>query len=91
MTDDTTKKAVFEFLKHFEEVFDKDWNYTCFMLGLASTDEQKKLNHEKTKEVMKKFFGKIGETSNEIDFGSFLKPSVPIEIACQDWGIASFF
>lgn len=66
--------ATKEFLDAFEEVFDRDWDYTKSMLGIrAETEEQKKAAAE------------MGLESIPIvaEDGTFVHPKVEDEV--EDW------
>lgn len=68
-------KITKEFIKTFEEVFDKDWNYTKEMLGIyEETEEQKKNAEEMGLET-------IDIISKD---GTFLNPK--IENETENWG-----
>ena len=70
-------KILREFLESFEEVFDRDWDYTKEMLGISDEDET-----EEQKEALQK----VGlETIYVISpDGTFINPKVDDEI--EDWG-----
>jgi hypothetical protein len=69
------KDAVVKFLTEFEQVFDKDWDYTKQQLGISEETELQKENSRK-----------LGlETIYRISpNGTFLNPKVDDEI--EDWG-----
>ncbi len=73
--DEETKKVVIEFLNYFEEVFDKDWNYSKEMLGIFEDTEEQKLNAKE-----------MGLESIEFisSKGTFINPEVENE--SEDWG-----
>lgn len=71
---DELRKAVLEFVADFEEVFDKDWEYTKENLGIYETKEQKKYRLENPDE---EYFWIHPE-------GTFINPRVQDEI--EDWG-----
>ena len=70
-------KILLEFLESFEEVFDRDWDYTKEMLGISDEDET-----EEQKEALQK----VGlETIYVISpDGTFINPKVDDET--EDWG-----
>ncbi len=69
------KETINEFIITFEQVFDKDWNYTKEQLGIAEeTQEQKQNTIEAGFESI--FFISPG--------GTFLNPKVEDET--EDWG-----
>lgn len=69
------KDTVEQFLSLFEEVFDKDWEYTKERMGVYDDTEEQKRN---TKEMSL-------ESIEIIDVnGTFLNPKVEDEI--EDWG-----
>ncbi|MBC7819515.1 MAG: hypothetical protein IAG10_21750 [Planctomycetaceae bacterium] len=75
MNTDPTSDLAREFLDAFEEVFDRDWEYTKEMLGIhGQTEEQKMAAAE------------IGLESIPIiaDDGTFAHPKVHDEV--EDWG-----
>ena len=68
-------KKVKEFLSAFEEVFDKDWNYTKVMLGIQPETQQQK---EAATKAGLETIPIVAET------GTFIHPGVDDEI--EDWG-----
>ena len=73
--DNDLKQAVEKFLNEFEQVFDKDWEYTKEILGIVDeTEEQKQQGPEMGLEVI--YF-----ISPD---GTFLNPKVDDEI--ENWG-----
>jgi hypothetical protein len=66
---------VLEFLEAFEEVFDKDWDYTKQMLGISGQTEDQKLSD-----------AELGLVAMPIvaDDGTFVHPKVEDEV--EDWG-----
>lgn len=70
-------KILLEFLESFEEVFDRDWDYTKEMLGISDEDETKE---------QKEALQKVGlETIYVISpDGTFINPKMDDEI--EDWG-----
>ena len=77
------KEELNKFIEYFEQVLDKDWEYTSEMLGIPFGEEKKKIELQQHKEC-EKIFGDQGPF--EYDGGTFLKPSIPLEDACRDWG-----
>lgn len=72
---DTKEKLMQEFIDAFEEVFDRDWDYTKEMLGIhGETEEQKRNSAE------------MGLESIPVvaDDGTFINPKVDDEV--EDWG-----
>ncbi len=69
------KNSAKQFLELFEEVFDKDWEYSKEMMGIYKETEEQKMNAEK-----------LGLTSISMiaDNGTFLNPKIEDEI--EDWG-----
>ena len=53
------------------------------MLGISFGEEKKKVELQQHKEY-EKIFGDQGRLA--YDDGTFLKPSIPLEDACRDWG-----
>ena len=72
-----------KFIEYFEQVLDKDWDYTSEMLGLPFGEEKKNILLKQHEEY-EKVFGE--QEPFEYDSGTFLKPSIPLEDACRDWG-----
>jgi len=73
--DDKTKNTVKQFLSLFEEVFDKDWEYSKDMMGIVGETEQQKRN---ASEIGLEPIDMIASP------GTFLNPKVEDEI--EDWG-----
>jgi len=72
---DKTRNAIEQFLKLFDEVFDKDWEYSKEMMGIQKeTVEQKRISEE------------MGLLRAELisDNGTFINPKVEDEN--EDWG-----
>ena len=77
------KTEIIKFIECFEQVLDKDWDYTSEMLGIPFGEEKKKIELKQTEEY-EKVFGYQNPT--DYDDGTFLNPSIPLEDACRDWG-----
>ena len=73
--DKNTEKKIIEFINLFEEVFDKDWNYSKKMMGIYDPTEEQERNSKE-----------MGLESIEIisSKGTFLNPKVDDET--EDWG-----